>query len=161
MNYLNFLSNFVTIFWIRSCMIISDKQMKHLHLRPAARPEFDSKAADNLFLFSRRNCRKRFHIFFFFFLLSEKLPRYDPRLFSCFHYSYFSNNFFYISSKRVLHMVTQSREFCGILIPELRNTKKTRDLKHSLTQMVNCPTAAIAGKWQTTNKLHSVRLSVN
>lgn len=65
-NYLNFLSNFVTIFWIGSCMIIPDKQMKHLYLRPAARPEFDSKAADNLFLFSRQICRKRFHIFFLF-----------------------------------------------------------------------------------------------
>lgn len=66
MIYLNFLSNFVTIFWIRSCMIIPDKQMKHLYLRSAARPEFDSKAADNLFLFSRQIRREKISYIFSF-----------------------------------------------------------------------------------------------
>lgn len=105
-------------------MIISDKQMKHLPKGQLPGRNLIQKRQTTYFSFLGEPAEKDFIYFFFFFLLSEKLLRHSPRLFSYLRYSYFSNNFFYISSKRVLHMVTQSRKFCGILIPELRKTKK-------------------------------------
>ena len=132
MNYLNSLSNFVTIPDAGSCMIVSDKRMKHFHKRSAARPEFLFKSGRlPISLFWTKTSKKIPIYFFFFFLLSEKIAAAWRRGF--FHAEVsdfqsfpqqFRNNFYRISSKTVLHMVTQSRIFCGILIPELRKTKK-------------------------------------
>ena len=132
MNYLNSLSNFVTIPDAGSCMIVSDKRMKHFHKRSAARPEFLFKSGRlPISLFWTKTSKKIPIYFFFFFLLSEKIAAAWRRGF--FHAEVpdfqsfpqqFRNNFYRISSKTVLHMVTQSQIFCGILIPELRKTKK-------------------------------------
>lgn len=103
MNYLNSLSNFVTIPDARSCMIVSDKRMKHFHKRSAARPEFLFKSGRlPISLFWTKTSKKIPIYFFFFFLLSEKLPRHNAAAFLMPRFrlsNHFRNNFVIISTE--------------------------------------------------------------
>ena len=103
MNYLNSLSNFVTIPDAGLCMIVSDKRMKHFHKRSAARPEFLFKSGRLPILFFEQRRQKRFlYIFSFSFSFPKKLPRHDAAAFFMLRFrisNHFRNNFVIISTE--------------------------------------------------------------
>ena len=103
MNYLNFLSNFVTIPDAGSWMRRSDKRMKHLHKRAAARPEilFISGRLP-ISLFWTKTSKKIPIYFSFSFSFPKKLPRHDAAAFFMLRFrisNHFCNNFVIISTE--------------------------------------------------------------